>query len=484
MKMVKSLLLGSAAGLVAVAGAQAADLPVKAKPVEYVKICSLYGAGYYYIPGTDICLKFGGWVRYQHTWGAGGATGTQPFSQTSSRNTRTDTAHHFQRIRSILSVDTRQQTAYGTLRTYLTHGFSHDGEGAVAGLYSRRAFIQIAGFTFGRATSFFDLFSTASFAYNAGSIYAPDTGDAGQTVAAYTAQFGNGFSATVSLEAPKRNATINTNTAGSLGIAAAPTANNLATQYPDIVGNIRLDQAWGSVMVAGVLNDSSGGYYVPTVTSSGHPGNRMGYAVTGAFTLNLPMIAPGDRFSMQATYSEGATRYASNNMTGSLFNFNGQSVGVGWVTDGVFAGTAAGGQTDVNLTTAWAIAAGFEHLWTPALRTSLYGSYVSYSYNAQATASICTIGASATPAAGAVAFGAGCNPNFSMWSVGSRTQWEPVRGLIMGVDLMYQHLNSGRTEAAGVTLLTATGGRAAGAYTVSDQHQWYGTFRIQRDWVP
>ena len=65
MKMVKSLLLGSAAGIIAVAGAQAADLPVKAKPVEYVKVCSLYGAGYYYMPGTDICLKLGGFVRYQ-----------------------------------------------------------------------------------------------------------------------------------------------------------------------------------------------------------------------------------------------------------------------------------------------------------------------------------------------------------------------------------------------------------------------------------
>ena len=61
MKMVKSLLLGSAAGLVAVAGAQAADLPVKAKPVEYVKICSLYGEGFFYIPGTDTCIKIGGW---------------------------------------------------------------------------------------------------------------------------------------------------------------------------------------------------------------------------------------------------------------------------------------------------------------------------------------------------------------------------------------------------------------------------------------
>ena len=67
MKMVKSLLLVSAAGLVAVSGAQAADLPVKAKPVEYVKVCSLYGAGFYYVPGTDICLKIGAYFRCQNT---------------------------------------------------------------------------------------------------------------------------------------------------------------------------------------------------------------------------------------------------------------------------------------------------------------------------------------------------------------------------------------------------------------------------------
>src|SRR6266404_4576145 len=73
MKMVKSLLLGSAAGLVAVAGAQAADLPVKAKPVEYVKICSLYGDGFFYIPGTDTCLKIGGYVRWEADVGAGGS---------------------------------------------------------------------------------------------------------------------------------------------------------------------------------------------------------------------------------------------------------------------------------------------------------------------------------------------------------------------------------------------------------------------------
>ena len=86
MKMVKSLLLGTAAGLVAVAGAQAADMPVKAKPVLYVKICSLYGDGFYYIPGTDICLKLGGYVRSQISYGTGNsATAGVFFNRTSRR---------------------------------------------------------------------------------------------------------------------------------------------------------------------------------------------------------------------------------------------------------------------------------------------------------------------------------------------------------------------------------------------------------------
>jgi hypothetical protein len=63
--MIKSLVLGSAAGLIALSGAQAADLPVKAKAVDYVRICSLYGAGFYYIPGTDTCIKLGGYMRIE-----------------------------------------------------------------------------------------------------------------------------------------------------------------------------------------------------------------------------------------------------------------------------------------------------------------------------------------------------------------------------------------------------------------------------------
>src|SRR5262249_49124344 len=73
MKMVKSLLLGSAAGLVAVTAGEAVDLPVKAKPVEYVKVCTLYGAGFWYIPGTDVCMKIGGFIRTEWDVHAGGS---------------------------------------------------------------------------------------------------------------------------------------------------------------------------------------------------------------------------------------------------------------------------------------------------------------------------------------------------------------------------------------------------------------------------
>ena len=95
MGFMKNLLLGSSAGLMAVAGAQAADLPVKAKPVEYVRVCSLYGAGFWYVPGTDTCLKIGAYTKLDTMYNAngsgaiegGGGSGTGDFG---GAFTRTD----------------------------------------------------------------------------------------------------------------------------------------------------------------------------------------------------------------------------------------------------------------------------------------------------------------------------------------------------------------------------------------------------------
>ena len=116
MKMVKSLILGSAAGLVAMSGAQAADLPVKAKAVEYVRICSLYGAGFFYIPGTDTCIKLGGYVRIDTTFN-GGVYG-QPFYNGDLGQQNRFRDYFNSRSRMALTVDTRTATEYGVVRTF------------------------------------------------------------------------------------------------------------------------------------------------------------------------------------------------------------------------------------------------------------------------------------------------------------------------------------------------------------------------------
>src|SRR5262249_50423476 len=120
MTKMKGLLLGATAGLLTVASAQAADLPIKAKPVEYVKVCSLYGAGFFYIPGTDTCLKIGGYLRSDHIYGASAAGGYYlgAVGAVGSRNTRLDTDEYNFRARINLTVDFRTQSDYGTIRAY------------------------------------------------------------------------------------------------------------------------------------------------------------------------------------------------------------------------------------------------------------------------------------------------------------------------------------------------------------------------------
>ena len=122
MKMVKSLILGSSAGLVAMSGAQAADLPVKAKAVEYVRICSLYGAGFFYIPGTDTCIKLGGFVRVDVV-----ANSTSDYSAATSSpgglGNRFSNAFTW-RSREDITFDTRTATEYGVVRTFFDATFT------------------------------------------------------------------------------------------------------------------------------------------------------------------------------------------------------------------------------------------------------------------------------------------------------------------------------------------------------------------------
>ncbi len=218
MKMVKSLLLGSAAGLVAVTAGQAADLPVKAKPVEYVKVCSLYGAGFYYMPGTDMCIKIGGWTRAEYGWDFSGNLATGPWNGVgNSRNQNNSTF----RARGYITADAREQTAYGTARAYIDVGINTNDTGtntAANQFSSNRAFLQWAGITAGLTQSFYDFYSVPAASLS-GYFPASDSGDPGWFVAGFTAQLGNGLSATVSAEERRMTQIINVDP-GNIGAAA------------------------------------------------------------------------------------------------------------------------------------------------------------------------------------------------------------------------------------------------------------------------
>lgn len=491
MKMVKSLLLGSAAGLVAIAGAQAADLPVKAKPVQYVKICSLYGVGFYYIPGTDMCLKIGGWVRAEYAYGDNGSIAVGPWvANANSRGTSDSTW----RSRGYITADARNQTAYGTVRAYIAVGLNSNSTGTDAGIAfsGNRAFIQWAGFTFGLAQSFYDFYSVPATSYW-GTFPGSDTGDPGWQVLAYTAQFGNGFSGTISAEMRRVTNIIGPAAVG--GVVAPLTAfpgDYGGFQAPDIVGNLRVDQAWGSAQIMAAYHEVNPLYYDGASAAgaggvSGHPSNEAGWALGAGIKLNAPMIGKGDYLQAQVNYTEGAARYAFMSQNFNYAFVDGNTIGLGLLSDGVYGGsTVVGGNaTKVELTTAWNVNAAYEHFWNAQWRTSVYGGYGEVSYTGLANAMICSAEGAANGAGvgtGAVAV-AGCDNDWSTWWLGSRTQWNVTSDFYMGLDVMYSELKSA-TTANGFAPATVANSSCGALCRLDDQSDWQFRFRVHKDFYP
>ncbi|MDN3278154.1 porin [Frankia sp. RB7] len=487
MKLVKSLLLGSAAGLIAVGGAQAADLPVKAKAVEYVKICSLYGAGFYYMPGTDTCIKLGGYLRADVIFGGSGDYGfnyTQAGANGGSNNRVQN--YYYTRARMDFNVDTRTATEYGVVRTYADMIFSYDtgnftgsnpssftAGGVSLGLY--HAFIQFAGFTMGRTVSIYD---APWQSYNAGG---PDTVPGGSNHVtginqfAYTADFGQGMTGSVALEMPDTQS----NGAGNLWNMTTPVTgasymtgvygnNGLGgTRSPDIVGAFRVDQAWGLAQLSASAHDLHPGYY-GTTEPTGHPSDKWGWSVQGALSIkNIPTGA-GDSINLNAVYTDGDSRrnfqvLFPNNF--AIFSGSGigayQSVGFASITDGVFG--AGGG---IETTKTWGFRGGYTHNWNPYWATGVYGGYAQLKYSDTAKTLIC---ANFTALYGAAS--ATCNPDFSFGVVGVNTVWTPVKNLAFTADLSWSRLDqkySGTISGPNTALLTAA--KPAATYELKDQN--------------
>jgi hypothetical protein len=451
MKTVKSLLLGAAAGFIGLTGAQAADLPGKAAPAEYVRICDTYGAGFFFIPGTDTCLRIGGYVRHESYI-------AQQFSPaTNVYSTRT---------RLLLNFDARSNTEYGLLRAY-GEFFVQRGPGGNAlpgayvniatgqgstvqasATYMSRAFIQFAGFTFGNSASFFNFYQgDVQFVTAAGAAFDPARGSS--NLIAYTASFGSGFSATVSIEDPqfKRLGSLPTVPGGVW--TPAVQANGVVYNgngIPDIVGNLRVDQGWGSAQIMAA-------YHEVRTTNAGIGRTAAGWAVGGGVRLNLDMLARGDVLWLQAAYGDGALGYVAHNDNSDGLIQTRQQIGVGLLTATYADGALNAAGTGIVNTKAWSVHAGFRHFWTPALRSAIWGKYVDVN-------------------APSVANSQGINLNdIKFWQVGVNTIWSPVRNLDLGIEVVYSNLRSRDTVGGGVVNGT----------TIGTQGAWSGVFRAQRN---
>ena len=440
-----TLLLSSAALVASGTVGFAADLPSKkAAPVEYVRICSAYGAGFFFVPGTDTCMRVSGRVRADYIYG-----------ETFTRNANSMTF----RARGYLALDSYTPTDWGPVRattrvfvTKDTQGYNAAGAQTTGG-YSTTldwAYIQFAGFTAGKmATSFFDFAPFGGISYLGGGANGRGSDEGDINTLAYTHQFGGGFSATIALEDGRSNDTRNVGWAPAGGNAGpvrvdggllySGTGTFGGQNMPDVVGRLDYSGSWGAAMLAGAVHQTRVGN--GNIANNLPPAGTIldteyGYAIQAGVKINLPMLAPGDALFLQAAYADGANSYT------------------GWGTAG--AGTLSLRSTDIiydafgngQTTKTWSITGGLLHFWTPTVRQGVYAAYGQVNHY-------------------------GPWYDASAVSVGTNVIWSPVRGMDIGAEVGYQYL----TDKPNFLLLPANVGQVIG----SDSGQWFGRLRFQRD---
>jgi Porin subfamily len=487
MKLTKSLLLGSAAAVVAVSAGYAADLPSKkAAPASYVKICDAYGAGFFYIPGTDTCVKLGGYVRVEAQYVPGSNVYSMKDGSVVQLGINQDSTGLEERGR--IDVDARTQSAWGTVQTavslrgtnasglrvgsYSSTGvvYNNTGLGSIsqsaygipatsqANLTMEKAFIRFAGITAGVAPENYGMMP--SFNYNGN----PWTGyPNGMPQLAYTATFGGGWSATLALEDVKA------------GNYAQIVADTPSTQI-SYVGNIRLDQTWGfaAIHAALVTNSwystdpvklgtsgfasTSGKYTTATYTAPDYipdPGvasisTKQGYAFGATTKINLPMIASGDALWLTANYANGNIGQLLSN--GNLMNLSSSSGGR--VLGGLFSAytntvpTAggSGGATSTSNTTGWNVAGELTHYWAPQWRSNVSAGYVDLK----------------SPNSAYIYMG-----ESKLTELMGSLIWSPVKDFDIGVEVQYLHLSTGFNSNSAINTY-ANAVAAAGVSTSAD----------------
>lgn len=354
----KVLLASAAAALVASSfGASAADLAKRAPvAVDYVKVCDAYGEGFFYIPGTETCLKIGGYVRADFLAGDGdlGDFGGDR-----------DQDRYLTHSRLRLEIDARSQTEFGVLRAF--GGIHANLERNEFATEIEEAYIQFAGLTAGKAQSFFDFFT----GYAPAVVYGEVVHDDKVNLLAYTFAFGNGVTATLSLE--------DSLNAGREDFTELAYGGNKA---PDIVGNIRIEQGWGAAQIMAVAHNAYGSNLVEVDGI-----DKWGWAVGGGVTVKLPMLGADDEFGIQAAYADGAIRYLSLGDSLTSFDFL---------------------HEDAGLSTGWSIFAGYQHSFSSNVVGAIQGGYLAFDSDVLVD---------------------GLSTDFNRWDLTASLTWTPVTNL-------------------------------------------------------
>jgi hypothetical protein len=461
MKLAKSLLLGSATAFVAVAGANAADLPSKkAAPATYVKVCDAYGAGFYTIPGTDTCIKVGGRVRADYTYSRAQDSYTK--SATSVASVTGGQALWGNEVRGRIDMDARTPTAYGTVQAvFSTRIHRTSGVLAATGLDSKAGtaapqleagYVRFAGFTFGVAKDNFAFMPSTFYGTGHWAAFAN-----GAFQVAYTAVLGGGVSATLALQdygytgaggvaqvaaVQDSGKTVTITDASGTGWSEA--LQNSYNRMPQINGRVDWDQSWGTLSVMGATANVQMNTSAKATT---YNKSKQVYAVGAGLKLNLPMLAAGDVLWLNAGYADGMTEYTTN-WTSFKSSDTSRNVG-GMVSNHPSFGAGANG---IETFKSWNVAALLTHFWAPQWRNSFVATYGSI--NAPATANAAAWGTAA-----------GGYADAKVWNVGSQLTFLPTKDFEIGVDVLYARVinSNSATAAANVS-----------------QGNWTGRMRVER----
>lgn len=308
----KAFLFGSAALLAPAGGALAADLPIS-EPVEFVRICDAFGAGFFYIAGTDTCLRISGYVRAEAHWVDGdpdvliGGGANSEFNNWTSR------------ARAKVMFDARTSTDLGLIRAYVEFEGTRGPEDYAGTPYGEAVnipatFVELTNdfgvFTAGHAGSFFDFFGSDDY----GTRIDVDDNTTEANLFAYTFLGPKGMSATLSVEDPDSN-----------GRRLNGADDYEGLELPDLVGNIKVEQEWGTAQVMGVarqIHDLNG--------------DGFGWAASGGLSLNLPVR--DIVFSTQAGYADGALGYITTDPggVGDFAGPTGDDTNQAWMARGGF----------------------------------------------------------------------------------------------------------------------------------------------------